>query len=104
VAWPQPRAGNTGRKEIAVRLYQKNTIEQAKAELLSTLAAHPEGMRTSELSGTKEFHGARTLRNSQLIKLLRTMPDRVEESWGGQGNRTYLWWKVKAERNEKPQT
>ncbi len=86
-----------------MRLYRENTIEHAKTELLSILAAHPEGMRTSELSGTQEFHGARTLRNSQLIKLLRSMPDRVQEGWGGQGNRTYLWWRVKAERNEKHQ-
>jgi hypothetical protein len=87
-----------------VRLYGRNTIEQAKAELLSILAAHPEGVRTSDLSGTNEFHGARTLQNSQLIKLLRSMPDRVAESRGGQGNKTYLWWKVKAKRNENPQS
>lgn len=79
-----------------MRLYRKSTVEQAKAELLSILAAHPEGMRTSELPGTREFHGTRTLRNPQIIKLLRSMPERVQESWGGQGNRTFLWWKVKA--------
>jgi hypothetical protein len=89
-------AENTGRKEIALRLYRKNTIEQAKAELLSILAAHPEGMRTSELSGTKQFHAARTLRNAQITKLLRSMPDQVQESWGDQRNRAVLWWQVKA--------
>jgi hypothetical protein len=93
--------GQPRQEGIMMRLYRKRTIERAKAELFSILVAHPEGMRTSELSGTKEFHGSRTLSNTQIIKLLRSMPDPVEESWGGQGNRTYLWWKVKADRNEQ---
>jgi hypothetical protein len=70
-------------------------IEQAKAELLSILLAQPQGMFASELSRTKEFHGARKLSNRQIIKLLRSMPHRVQENAGGQGNRTYLLWKVK---------
>jgi hypothetical protein len=84
-----------------MRLYRKSTIEQAKAELLSILAAHPQGMGTSELSGTKEFHGIPTLRNRQIIKLLRSMPDRVQETWACGGNRTFLWWRVKADRSEE---
>ena len=35
----------------------------ATQELLSILAQHPQGMRTSELSGTPKFHEARTLNN-----------------------------------------
>jgi hypothetical protein len=95
VSWPRPVAGNTGRKEIAVRLYRRNTIEKAKAEMLSILA-DPESIRTSGLSGAKAFPGGRTFRNPQIIKLLRSMPDRVRESWAGEGHRVFLWWKVKA--------
>ena len=78
-----------------MRPHRKGTIEQAKAELLSILLAHPQGMFASEISGMNEFHGARKLNNRQIIKLLRSMPDRVQENAGCQGHRTILLWKAK---------
>ena len=51
----------------------------ATQELLSILAVHPEGMRTSELSGTPKFHGSRTLNNRQITRLLRAF-EAVEHS------------------------
>lgn len=83
-----------------MKLYRKRTIERAKEELFSILVAHPMGMQTSQLSGTPQFHGRRTLRNSQIVRLLRSMSDRVEETRVVQGNRRMLWWTVKASQEE----
>lgn len=63
-------------------------------ELLSILAANPEGMTTSELSGTPRFHGERTLRNPQIIRLLRTT-GKVRELTIGHGIRTATLWRLK---------
>jgi hypothetical protein len=75
-------------------LQRKGVIDVAKNELLSILARHPEGLRTSELSGTPKFHGEHTLRSARIIKLLRSMPDKVSEHLGGAGRRTFLYWRM----------
>jgi hypothetical protein len=63
-------------------------------ELLGILAANPDGMTTSELSGTRRFHGERTLRNRQIIHSLRTT-GKVQESTVGYGMRTASLWRLK---------
>jgi hypothetical protein len=67
---------------------------KATAELLAILAINPGGVRTSELIGTPQFHGGRTLSNRQIIRLLRES-GKVTESTGGQGRRTYSSWKLR---------
>jgi hypothetical protein len=76
-----------------VRLSNAATI-LAIDELLDILAANPEGMTNSELSGTRRFHGERTLRNRQIIRLLRTT-GKVEECTVGYGKRTASLWTLK---------
>jgi hypothetical protein len=76
-----------------VRLSKAATIV-AVDELLDILAANPEGMTTTELSGTRRFHGERTLRNRQIIRLLRTT-GKVQESTIGYGMRTASLWTLK---------
>ncbi|MGA8305616.1 MAG: hypothetical protein WB723_08050 [Candidatus Acidiferrales bacterium] len=76
-----------------MRLNRSATI-LAVDELLSILAANPDGMTTSELSGTPRFHGGRTLRNRQIIRLLRTT-NKVHESTVGYGMRTATLWRLK---------
>ena len=67
---------------------------KATEELLVILRANPDGMRTSELRGTPQFHGGRTLSSRQIIRLLRES-GKATESTGGQGRRTYSFWKSK---------
>jgi hypothetical protein len=76
-----------------MRLNEMETL-LAIDELMSILAANPEGMTTSELSGTRRFHGERTLRNRQIIRLLRTT-GKVQESTIGYGMRTATLWRLK---------
>ena len=66
----------------------------ATQELLSILAQHPEGMRTSQLSGTPKFHGSRTLNNRQIARLLHAC-ETVEHSYEGLGYMAASWWKLK---------
>jgi hypothetical protein len=46
----------------------KKMAQEATDELLRILADYPSGLRTSELSGTRRFHGERTLRSRQIIR------------------------------------
>ena len=46
----------------------KKLAGEATDELLSILAEYSSGLRTSELSGTRRFHGERTLPNRQIIR------------------------------------
>jgi hypothetical protein len=69
-----------------------NKTDQAKAtdELLSLLAQHPEGMTTKELMGTPKFHGEKTLRSRQIIRLLR-QSGKVAESYTARRSRNQKW-------------
>jgi hypothetical protein len=58
------------------------------------LAEHPEGVRTSEMIGTKKSHGTHTLRNRHVIALLRES-GKAREFIGGSGSRTYSYWRLK---------
>ena len=49
----------------------KDQEKQATIELLDRLVEHPEGLTTTELIGSPGFHGKRTLKPAQLIRLLR---------------------------------
>jgi hypothetical protein len=69
-------------------------IKEATAELLAILKEYPGGLPTSSMSGTQKFHGGRTLRNRQIIKLLRATNE-VDEFIGGHGMRTFLIWKLR---------
>jgi hypothetical protein len=69
----------------------KNARLRATCELLSILAKHSEGLTTSELSGTPQFHGESTLRNRQIIRLLRATGE-VWERTVGYGMRTATLW------------
>jgi hypothetical protein len=71
----------------------KEMAEQAKNELLEILAQHPWGQTTSELSGTPQFHGASTLSNRQIIRLLRST-GKVVEFVVGYGMRTATGWRL----------
>jgi hypothetical protein len=74
-----------------MRLMKAQT-EQAKAELLDIIERTP-GIRTSELVGTKQFHGMRTLRPRQITRLLRDS-GRAIPTLEGQGERTYYTWRM----------
>lgn len=76
---------------MSIRLVGK-LREEATAELLEVLAHNPLGLSTSELCGTQKFHGVRTLSNRQIIRLLRESGAAVEYK-GGQGARTFSYWK-----------
>jgi hypothetical protein len=78
-----------------MRLYKAHTIKEAIDELLEMLGEYPDGLRTSEMSGTPKFHGGRTLTNRQIAKLLRAT-HKVDEFMGGHGMRTFMIWKLKA--------
>ena len=77
-----------------------NKTNQAKAtdELLSILAQHPEGITTKELIGTPKFHGEKTLRSRQIIRLLR-QSGKVAESYPGDcGYMPPIIWRLKKEK------
>ena len=67
---------------------------RATCELLSILAENPGGATASELSGTPQFHGEWTLRNRQIIRLLRATGE-VQECTVGNGVRTATLWQLK---------
>lgn len=77
-----------------IRLYKKDYRERATNELIGIVAQHPEGVATSDLRGTPQFHGERTLSNRQIIRLLRES-GKVREFVGGQGIRTFSFWRLK---------
>lgn len=78
------------------RLYKRRTIEQAKQDLIELLVENPQGLRTSQLIGTKNFHGCRTLSPRQVHRLLRSMPE-VEHSYDGCGCRAPSWWRLRTD-------
>jgi len=65
----------------------------ATQELLKILARHLEGLSTAQLVGTPKFHGTRTLRNSQIIRLLRKSSAATMTMSGG-GKFWQGWWKL----------
>ena len=71
----------------------KKLAGEATDELLGILAEYPSGLQTSELSSTRRFHGERTLRNRQIIRLLRES-GKAEAFRGAQGKRTFYFWKL----------
>jgi uncharacterized protein len=73
---------------------RKGQEEQATRELLSKLSMHPEGLATTEMSGTKQFHGVKTLRNPQIIRLLGRS-GKAEMTMVGGGNYWKCVWKLK---------
>ena len=79
-----------------MRLNRKLAAE-ATDELLGILADYPQGLRTSNLRGTPRFHGGKTLRNRQIIRLLRES-GKAEAFRGGQGKRTFYFWKLSNKR------
>jgi len=79
--------------ELTMRL-SKHQAEIATQELLSILAQNSKGLRTSELSGTPKFHGARTLNSGQIHRLLRAC-DEIEHSYEGTGYMVASCWKLK---------
>lgn len=76
-----------------MRLWKAETKQRAMAELVKIVAANP-GIRTSELRGTPEFHGVRTLSSAQIIALLREAG--LTPTQGGYGARTFYTWKMPA--------
>lgn len=85
---------------MAFRIYKTRTRKEATEELLAILAQHPEGLSTSQLSGTPKFHGGRTLSNRQIIRLLRES-GRVRESIGGQGTYNCSWWRLACSKSTR---
>lgn len=72
----------------------KRDKRKAIEELISMLRNHAHGLSTSELRGTPQFHGIRTLTNRQIIRLLRAS-GASKEILAGQGKRTFYVWKFK---------
>ena len=79
---------------MATRKFEFHSKQEATEELLAMLAKHPEGLRTSEMIGTKKFHGTHTLTNRHVIALLRES-GKARAFVGGSGNRTYSYWRLK---------
>jgi hypothetical protein len=74
----------------------KHDEVRATNEWLGTLASvHPEWVRTSQLRGTRRFHGGRTLSHSQIIRLVRAS-GQVEERVGGNERFSFLEWRTKS--------
>ena len=81
---------------MAFRIYKQHTSEKATAELLSILEKVGP-LSTSELSGTPQFHGARTLSNRQIIRVLRES-GKAEMEHGGNPRFSYGIWRLKGDR------
>jgi hypothetical protein len=65
----------------------------ATQELLDILERHPNGLPTTQLSGTPRFHGTKTLRNPQIIRLLRKSGAATMTMVGG-GKFWQGWWRL----------
>jgi hypothetical protein len=81
---------------MSFRICKQETRERATAELLSILEKVGP-LSTSELSGTPQFHGARTLSNRQIIRLLRES-GKAEMEYGGNQRFSYGIWRLKGDR------
>ena len=80
-----------------MRLTKQDAIE-ATVELLAMLPDSTRRCpRTSDLIGTKKFHGTRTLTARQIIRLLRAS-GRAVEHLNGAGRRTWFTWTLKKGR------
>lgn len=79
-----------------MRLSQKDA-DTATYELLEILTNSEDGKLTSELVGTKKFHGTRTLTPKQIVKLLRGYPTFafVSEEFEGSGYKAPIRWRMK---------
>ena len=75
--------------------FRKGREAQATQELLELLAKYP-GLSTTEMSGTRKFHGVKTLRNPQIIRLLRKSGKAVMQVVGT-GNFQKGIWTLKAQ-------
>jgi hypothetical protein len=69
----------------------KTDTERAIAELRMLVRNNP-GVRTSELRGTRMFHGGRTLTLAQIRRLLTQAGARAQEQ--GRGVRTWHTWTI----------
>jgi len=69
----------------------KETAALATQELLERIRKSP-GISTTDLLGTKHFHGMRTLSSAQVIKLLRSAG--LQPTLEGAGNRTRYSWRT----------
>ena len=63
----------------------------ATEELLGLLREHPHGLKTSELVGTRRFHGMRTLKARQVARLLRATGV-VDHRYDGSGYMAASRW------------
>ncbi len=84
---------------MAFRIHRQHTRKKATEELLHILAVN--GLtRTSDLRGTPNFHGTRTLSNRMICRLLREsgMAEMTFEGHVGRYNPNY-WavWSLKRE-------
>ena len=66
----------------------------ATQEMLERLRSFPAGLRTSQLIGTRRFHGERTLTAKQVARLLRASGE-ADHSYEGAGYMAASWWKLK---------
>jgi len=82
----------TANGNVATRLTPYGR-EVAKKELLQLLESNGP-CRTSELRGTKQFHGEHTLSLATIRTLLNELEEagQVHSRLGGQGMRTYHVW------------
>jgi hypothetical protein len=67
----------------------------ATQELLEILERNPKGLSTTHLSGTPKFHGTKTLRNPQIIRLLSKSGAATMTMVGG-GEFWQGWWQLNA--------
>lgn len=74
--------------------------QRATAELVEMLTANPAGLATSDMVGTKSFHGERSLSAKQVARLLRAA--NTKEYCGGQGMRTFTILKLRLSERGKP--
>jgi len=70
----------------------------ATQELLNILERHRNGLPTTQLSDTPKFHGTQTLRNPQIIRLLRKSGGATMTMVGG-GNFWKGYWRLNEVRS-----
>jgi hypothetical protein len=78
---------------MAFRITRESTRQQAKADIVERLRKVDGSLAVVDfaLLGTRNFHGSRSLSCRQYYNLLRELEADgvVEQSIGGQGNRTF---------------